>query len=128
MRILMISSEGPPLIRSGALADVLEALPRELKKRGHEVALALPFYREIRTNPRNEVRTTRVTIKISLGRKKHAAEILECFTPTGLQVFLIKCDEFLIARNSTPNMATLTRTMPHALFFSAKQPSRWRGA
>jgi starch synthase len=94
MKILMISSEGPPLMRSGALADVLEALPRELKKRGHEVALALPFYREIRTNPRNEVRSTRVTIKISLGRKKHAAEILECFTPSGLQVFLIKCDEF----------------------------------
>jgi starch synthase len=94
MKILMISSEGPPLLRSGALADVLEALPRELKKRGHEVALALPFYREIRANSQNEVRTTRVSIKISLGRKKHTAEILECFTPSGLQVFLIKCDEF----------------------------------
>ena len=48
MKILMISSEGWPLARSGALADVLAALPRELKARGHEIALAMPFYREFR--------------------------------------------------------------------------------
>ena len=34
MRILMTSSEGWPLARSGALADVVVALPRALKARG----------------------------------------------------------------------------------------------
>src|SRR2546426_900369 len=40
MRILMISAEAPPLRRAGALVDVLNALPRELRGRGHEVAVA----------------------------------------------------------------------------------------
>jgi len=46
----MISSEGWPLARSGALSDVLVALPRELKRRGHEIAVAMPYYREVREN------------------------------------------------------------------------------
>ena len=50
MRILMISAEGPPLARATALVDVLEALPRELRARKHEVGIAMPFYREIREN------------------------------------------------------------------------------
>ena len=43
----MISAEGPPLQRAGALIDVMDALPRELRKRGHQVSVTLPFYREI---------------------------------------------------------------------------------
>ena len=34
----MISAEGPPLQRTGALVDVMEALPHELRARGHEVS------------------------------------------------------------------------------------------
>jgi hypothetical protein len=33
MRILMISAEAPPLQRTGALVDVMEALPHELRAR-----------------------------------------------------------------------------------------------
>ena len=46
----MISAEAPPLQRAGALIDVLEALPHELRERDHEVGVVLPFYREIREN------------------------------------------------------------------------------
>ena len=52
MRILMISAEGPPMQRTGALVDVMDALPRALRDRGHEVSVALPFYREIRGESR----------------------------------------------------------------------------
>src|SRR5438128_157930 len=44
MRILMASAEGPPLQRAGALIDVMDALPREMRSRGHDVSVALPFY------------------------------------------------------------------------------------
>jgi glycogen synthase len=33
MRILMISAEGPPLQRAGALIDVMNTLPQQLRKR-----------------------------------------------------------------------------------------------
>jgi len=58
MRILMISAEGPPLARATALVDVLEALPRELRARKHEVGIAMPFYREISENIGFELRDT----------------------------------------------------------------------
>ena len=47
MRILMITAEGPPLARATALVDVLEALPRELRARQHEVAITRHFARDL---------------------------------------------------------------------------------
>lgn len=94
MKILMISSEGWPLSRSGALADVLAALPRELKKRGHEIALAMPYYREVREHAGLETRTLPVNIEVSLGGELHPAQVLESKTPENLQIFFIRCDAF----------------------------------
>src|SRR5713101_7809571 len=45
MRILFVASEGLPYSKTGGLADVVEALPRALTERGHEVAVVLPRYR-----------------------------------------------------------------------------------
>lgn len=93
MKILMLSSEGWPLARSGALADVLGALPRELKKRGHQLALAMPYYREVRENKSIKTKTLPIAIDISLGDKMHAAQVLETRTPDRIQIFFIRCDE-----------------------------------
>ena len=93
MKILMISSEGWPLARSGALADVLVALPRELKARGHEIALAMPYYREIRENKKIKPKPLSVSLEISLGEKRLAADLLEARTAEDLQIFFIRCDE-----------------------------------
>jgi len=42
------------LQRTGALVDGLDALPGALRTRGHEVSVALPFYREVRENPHSK--------------------------------------------------------------------------
>ena len=94
MRILMISAEGPPLARATALVDVLEALPRELRARKHEVGIAMPFYREIRENAAFEVRDTGVTVDVRVGAKNYVAEFLEGRTAGGVQTFFVRCDEF----------------------------------
>lgn len=44
MRILFAASEGLPFSKTGGLADVIEALPRALVSKGHEVAVVLPLY------------------------------------------------------------------------------------
>jgi starch synthase len=46
-RILMVASEATPFAKSGGLADVVGALPAELVKLGHEVAVVMPRYRRI---------------------------------------------------------------------------------
>ena len=94
MRILMISAEAPPMERGGALVDVLEALPHELRERGHEVSVVLPFYREIRENEKVEASDTKVTVDIRVGEKNYVAEYFEGRTGTGVQLFFVRCDEF----------------------------------
>jgi starch synthase len=94
MKILMISAEGPPLARATALVDVLEALPRELRARKHEVGIAMPYYREIRENPAVQAKETGVTVDVPVGEKNCVAEFLEGRTAGGVQTFFVRCDEF----------------------------------
>src|SRR5438874_1343394 len=94
MRILMISAEAPPLQRTGALIDVMNALPHELRARGHEISVALPFYREIRENPAFKAKATGVTVDVRVGKKTYIAEYLEGRSASGVQLFLIRCDKF----------------------------------
>jgi starch synthase len=90
----MISAEGPPLQRAGALVDVLDALPHELRERGHEVALALPFYREIRENSTIIKEDTGVTVDVRVGEQTYVAEYLTSHSANGVQLFFVRCDPF----------------------------------
>src|ERR1700693_2676722 len=94
MRILMITAEGPPLVRAGALVDVMDALPRELRARGHEVSVTLPYYREIRENTAFKEEDTGVTVDVRVGDKIYIAEYLEGRSASGVQLFFIRCDDF----------------------------------
>ena len=94
MRILMISPEGPPLSRATVLVDVLEALPRELRARGHEIGIVMPYYREIRENAEVQHQDTGVTVDVRVGAKNYVAEFLSGRTAGGVQLFYVRCDEF----------------------------------
>ncbi len=44
MKVLMITSEAVPFIKTGGLADVVTALSRSLLSLGHDVKIILPYY------------------------------------------------------------------------------------
>lgn len=44
LKILFISAEVAPILKTGGLADVANALPRKLHDMGHDVRLAMPCY------------------------------------------------------------------------------------
>lgn len=90
----MVSAEGPPLQRTGALIDVMNALPRELRERGHEVSVALPHYREIRENAAFHQEETGITVDIQVGDEIYVAEYVEGHSESGVQLFFIRCDHF----------------------------------
>ena len=91
----MISAEGPPLQRAGALVDVMDALPSALRARGHEVSVVLPFYREIKENRAfKKKKNTGITVDVQVGDKVYTARYLEGRSASGVQLFLIRCDEF----------------------------------
>ena len=102
----MITPEGPPLARATALVDVIEALPRELRARGHEIGIVLPYYREVAqlcppgfvsSAPEKNFEScvdTGVTVDVAVGAKIHVAEFLTSRTAGGVQLFFVRCDEF----------------------------------
>jgi len=89
----MVSAEGPPLQRAGALIDVMDALPNALRARGHEVSVALPFYHEIRENRAFKKKDTGITVDVQVGDEIHVARYFEGRSANGVQLFLIRCDE-----------------------------------
>src|SRR5258707_13848960 len=94
MRFLMRAAEGPPMQRAGALVDVMDALPSALRDRGHEVSLAVPFYREIRENRAFKKKDTGITVEVQVGDTTHVARYLEGRSSSGGQLFFIRCAEF----------------------------------
>lgn len=53
MKILFATSESDPFVKTGGLADVAQALPKELAKRGHDVRVIMPLYSTIPLEYRN---------------------------------------------------------------------------
>jgi len=94
MKILMAASEMAPLARTGGLGDVLEALPPALQKLDHEISVVLPYYRAIREHKSLKIKNTGAHITAQIGGKRVDAEILECRVSGGIQVFLVKRDEY----------------------------------
>ncbi len=46
MKVLFVASETAPFVRSGGLGDVMGALPKAIKKLGHDARVIIPFYKE----------------------------------------------------------------------------------
>lgn len=55
MNILIVSHEVAPLAKVGGLADVVGALPKALKKLGHDVRIVMPGYKMVLADPRWQV-------------------------------------------------------------------------
>ncbi|MDP9291194.1 MAG: glycogen synthase GlgA [Verrucomicrobiota bacterium] len=94
MKILMAASEMAPLARTGGLGDVLQSLPGALEERGHEVTVVLPLYRSVRENPALQLEDTGVRFTLQVGSKRPEAEIWQCTLESGIQVFLVRRDEY----------------------------------
>jgi starch synthase len=50
VNILYVTSEAAPFAKTGGLADVSAALPRYLRRAGHDVRVVMPFYSRIPAN------------------------------------------------------------------------------
>lgn len=83
-----------PLARTGGLGDVLDALPAALARRGHDVSVVLPCYRGLRDDARLGLEPTGVHFPVQVGAKRVDADILAGEAPNGVQLFLVRRDEY----------------------------------
>jgi starch synthase len=93
MKILMATSEFSPLGSTGDLGDQVRILTTELKKLGHDVSVAMPFYRSVREG-KYEFRPTDGEVQVNMGGKRASSDVVETISPEGIQVYLVRRDEY----------------------------------
>jgi starch synthase len=94
MRIAIITPEAVPFAKTGGLADVAGALPKELARAGHEVRLVMPKYRVVDTAKFGLVRTGG-GISVPIGDKIARGEILTSSQDDFTAIF-IQNDEYFM--------------------------------
>lgn len=87
-KILFVTSEAHPFIKTGGLADVSGSLPKALAELGQDVKIIMPYYQAITT-------FTDVQYRGSLRIDNRNVNILETWMPGSLvAVWLVDCPEF----------------------------------
>jgi starch synthase len=89
MKILFVASECVPFCKTGGLADVVSALPKELKNKRHDVRIILPKYKSIRSQEFN-IRETGEWVQVPMGPgHTESADIRLTRTEKGIPVYFI---------------------------------------
>ncbi len=94
MNILLATSEAVPFAKTGGLADVCGALPGELARLGHEVALILPAYRQ--THYGNQpIEPMGIDFIVPIGSKMVTGHLLRSKIPgTEVPVYLVQQEQY----------------------------------
>ena len=87
MKVVFIASEGVPFSKSGGLADVVGALPKELQRQGISVAVMLPKYGDVPEELASEVKL-RTTFEVGLGWRRQYCGVEEV-QYQGVQFYLL---------------------------------------
>ena len=90
MKIAIMASEGAPFIKSGGLGDVMEALPSALSRiEGNQVMLFLPYYKQIRENPKFQTELV-ARFHVSLGWRQQYCGVMKLTNPKdGVEVYFL---------------------------------------
>ncbi|MEI7839704.1 MAG: glycogen synthase GlgA [Methylococcaceae bacterium] len=87
-KILFVTSELHPLIKTGGLADVSNSLPKALADTGQDVKVILPNYRALKLTRNVQLRST-----FQIG--SHSVQLLETQLPdSNVTVWLVDCPEY----------------------------------
>ena len=76
MKILFAASECVPFVKTGGLADVVGALPKEIRKAGEEVRVILPLYKAIDQKWRDQMEHV-LSFYVDLGWRHQYVGILK---------------------------------------------------
>jgi starch synthase len=97
LRILMLSAEMVPFAKIGGPADVVGALPKALRRMGHDVRVAMPCYRSIR--PEQFGMTTLIeTLAVPFRQGSEEAAIRET-TVGGVPVYFVDAPRYFQREN-----------------------------
>ena len=94
MNILLATSEAVPFAKTGGLADVCGALPIELARLGHQVAVILPGYRQTRYCGQ-PIEPLGIDFIVPIGSKMVTGHLAQSTMPGGtVPVYLVQQDQY----------------------------------
>jgi starch synthase len=91
MNVLIASSEAVPFCKTGGLADVVGALPKELEKLKVNVSLILPLYRIIK---REGLKKMDLRFMVPISGRTEEASIWKGKTGNNIPVYFIEKDKY----------------------------------
>lgn len=94
MNIVFATSEVAPFAKTGGLADVCGALPVELQRQGHNVAVIMPAYRQVKDGG-HAIEPLGVKFDIPIGNKIVRGRLLRSTLPgSDVPVFFVEQDDY----------------------------------
>ena len=104
LKVLFITSEVVPFVKTGGLADVSAALPQMLSEMGHEVRIVVPKYGAVDDRKFKIHEVVRLKdLKIKIGNKEVIFSLKSCFLPgqkVRVQIYFLDNQEYFGSRNS----------------------------
>ncbi len=103
-KILFVTSEVVPFMKTGGLADVSAALPQMLAELGHEVRIVVPKYGAVDDRKFKIHEVVRLKdLHVKIGNKDVIFSIKSCFLPgqkVRVQIYFLDNQEYFGSRNS----------------------------
>jgi starch synthase len=93
LRVLFVAAEAVPYVKTGGPADVIGALPQALRKMGHDVRLALPYYKSIDPD-RWRLRTVRSDLAVPMSQRSERVRVRETTRPDGVPVYFVDAPHY----------------------------------
>ena len=92
MHIVYAASECVPYVKTGGLADVVGAVPREIVKLGHRATVYLPYYRQVREYAPDR-KAAILSLTIPFRHYNRFAAVLDGGEHDGVQFYFIDSPE-----------------------------------
>lgn len=103
-KILFVTSEVVPFMKTGGLADVSAALPQALAELGHEVRIVVPKYGAVDDRKYKIHEVVRLKdLQVNIGGKEVIFSLKSCFLPgqrIRVQIYFLDNEEYFGSRNS----------------------------
>jgi starch synthase len=92
MHIVFAAPECVPYAKTGGVADVIGALPREIVRQGHQVTVYLPLYRQARKYFK-ELKVAIASLTVPFLHYNRFASVVDGGKSEGVQLYFIDCPE-----------------------------------
>ena len=93
MDVLFVAAEVAPFSKAGGLADVAGALPKEIYRKGENIAVISPYYSTV-DESKNTIHHTGISGFIQLGDKNFYYKLHHYKNETGVDFYFVKNDHF----------------------------------